>query len=542
LKKLYSLFLAVLLVGLFSQFLALPTVHAQTVEWESNTEPAIISDYIFGNYCYSQLFTVGMVGHSVTSVSLFIYSFGNPSGNATVAIRAIVNSYPSGPNLTIGTIAPSSLQPSSPAWVSFAMSPYNLSAYTRYCIILSFPSGTINSPIVWLASSSTENLQYSIDGGNTWSFGVTGQTFTYQIWGNVVSGMYPYVYTFIGPIDEASGTSVNQTVTVSVYQTSGVFNFTLNGNYTYYSAMAPQFFEEYLGGNVTRIYYPVPAYFGDSETVYVFLPDSPYYTYYVSITDVLGITNAYVESYISLNGSNVVVERRPYSMNNLIPFTLHFGGSYGFRIWCSQGFYDNGVTTPADPSTPVSITVSALNFPSTAISYGNLTVFTQRTSATTIQVLYQDLNNETGTVSTQIYQGSQLMDSDNQTTSGTYSLTWNNAQPTLTYTVTVTSSTSYYGTLSWSWTLPPYSITTSSFNLSFLGNWLGVDGAQVFGFFLCLLVFGCFSSKDRYVGTVITVFLAGFLTYIGWLNIPTGMLTFVGSLAILYALSNRRPA
>jgi len=355
---------------------------------------------------------------------------------------------------------------------------------------------------------------------------------------NATTPHYPYTYTFLGMFSEQTGLLIGN-ATVTVYSPFlSPFNVTVNGSATVNLQYMPSYFQIQLGYNYSRYYTPIYP----TETICVFQPESPYTTYYVGITDFLGMRNATVESYVSLNGTTFTVERRPFTPNNKIPFTLTQFTQYGFRVRCSQGTYDFGSWITGDPSLLISFTVSPANFPFQTITYGNLSISVLRRNDTWVEILYADSGNETVSVTVQMYYRDNsvltLLWTGSEPTESGYTYNWYDANRYVDYVASVTVVHSVHGTLHWAFPLPD-PLIAPGLDLSIFGVF-PFESRQLVGFVLVLLLFACFSVREAHVGLLLSIGLAAFLTYVQWLALSWSAISICLCLAVLWALSRRR--
>jgi len=135
--------------------------------------------YVRSSQWYAQTFTIGTVGpnknHNITSVKLKLYRSGSP-GTFTVGIRETdANGHPTGSDLTSGTIDGDSLTTdTNGAWYEISLTPYELTAGTKYAIVARAPSGSSSKYVSWRVDSTNPsytggNMEYSNDSGSSWS-------------------------------------------------------------------------------------------------------------------------------------------------------------------------------------------------------------------------------------------------------------------------------------------------------------------------------------------------------------------------------------
>jgi len=345
-------------------------------------------------------------------------------------------------------------------------------------------------------------------------------------------------YVFHGPFNENTGLKEGN-ITVWVYPASGTpYNFTLDGEETIEEEQRPLYFRFNLSEyNYSRFYKPRSDY----EEIYVFHPEDPYYYYLIDLIDLVGVSNGYFETYITVNGTSYTVERRQIIHGNKLPFVFTWGWEYGFRVVCDQGTYDFGHHTPLAEQT-LTVTLSPFSFPSGYTTYEDISLTANRTSNTQIVVAYEDSAERTNYVNVTVYRVARkntlVKEYSTQQDTNTLSLEWNNAEGDKDYIVKITVNHADYGTLTWSFNCHKISGGTNPWDFDFLGNW-PIDSSQIIGFAIVMCVFACFSAKDSALGLFVGIVVAAFLVYIGWLAISWTLVSIALCLAVFYALSRR---
>jgi len=338
--------------------------------------------------------------------------------------------------------------------------------------------------------------------------------------------------------NENTGTKEGN-ITVWVYPASGSpYNFTLDGEETVEEEQRPLYFRFNLSEyNFSRFYAPRSDY----EEIYVFVPEDPYYYYSIDLIDLVGVSNGYFETYITVNSTSYTIERRQIIHGNKLPFIFTWGWEYGFRVVCDQGTYDLGHHTPLTEQT-ITVTLSPFSFPSGYTTYEDITLTANRTSSTQITVVYEDSAERTNYVNVTIYRVARknklIKEYSTQQDTNTLSLTWKNAEADKDYIVKIIVNHADYGTLSWSFNCHRVSGGSNPWDFDFLGTW-PVDSSQIIGFAIVMCVFACFSAKDSALGLLVGIVVAAFLVYIGWLAISWTLVAVALCLAVFYALSRR---
>ena len=142
--------------------------------------------WVHENNWYAQTFTPSQA-HSIAWVKLKLSRTGSP-GTSTVSIKATDGSgHPTGADLTSGTIDGNNLTTDSEgAWYIISLTPYVLSASTKYAIVVRAPSGNIGNRLNWRFDGSSPtyaggNFEHSDDAGSSWT-AYTGRDFMFEEW------------------------------------------------------------------------------------------------------------------------------------------------------------------------------------------------------------------------------------------------------------------------------------------------------------------------------------------------------------------------
>jgi len=144
---------------------------------------------MYGSNWYAQTFTPS-VAHKIASVKLKLYRSGSP-GTVTVSIRATDgNGHPTGSDLCSSTINGDTLTTSSSgAWYEITLgSGYDLSAGTKYAIVVRSPNGNWSNRLYWRRDRSSPTYaggcrESSTNNGSTWSSSTT-RDMMFEEWGN----------------------------------------------------------------------------------------------------------------------------------------------------------------------------------------------------------------------------------------------------------------------------------------------------------------------------------------------------------------------
>jgi hypothetical protein len=217
----------------------------------------------------------------------------------------------------------------------------------------------------------------------------------------------------------------------------------------------------------------------------------------------------------------------------MVTLNLKGYGIYAVSVEGSDGFsYNYGYITMS--STAVTLTISALSFPNDVLmQYKYLRIWASRPSDTDIMVSYEDTNLNTTTVSYEIFFANGTV-AYTQTHTGENSFVdiWTGADADTTYYLEANVTQATFGTSTFSQVLLRDGASTSPIDLSFLGDW-PVDPTQIFWGLIIFIVFGCFSVINSYIGGFAGVATAIILSWLGWIQIPSGALVAAMCVAIM---------
>jgi len=325
------------------------------------------------------------------------------------------------------------------------------------------------------------------------------------------------------------------TINVTLYKsTEAPETFELNGTETKNVEAVPVCFHFDLGYNQSRIYYLKDEF----EEIYVFKPSEPYYAYYFTVIDYVGITDGYLESLINVNGTNRIVERWSLEILNRIPFILSWGTVYTIRLVCDEGTHIWGSFMAKGDQSQQLLIMPGM-FPITYPGL-NLTVNAARMNETWIQVNYTDNADLTNWVKMDIQHKSGFTwatDYTQNQTGNTHQLDWTSADENVDYVVSVTAyRNGEQKTWSFSCPVPPTTTNPWEDLLDVLGEW-PIPAKNVIGLFIVLMFFGIFSYYNMPLGCVVGVIIAGVLTYIGWLDLSWNLIALAGAVAVFAAIA-----
>ncbi|RLI85623.1 MAG: hypothetical protein DRP01_05835 [Archaeoglobales archaeon] len=359
-------------------------------------------------------------------------------------------------------------------------------------------------------------------------------------------------YIFFGPYYE-DGTACFTPVTVHIYsETQNPYTFTLDGDTETIDWVEPV---TYITWNIsdptynkTRVIYPDPTL--SQQEIYIFVPnpDTPSYLYTFNVVDMVGVTDAYLETRINVNGTARTVERQKLDVVNEVPFWMMWSQRYQLRLTCNRGTAVWSFIALTDVEQTLLITPDLFNY----TAYGRyLTVNATRLNSTCIQVRYYDPTERTTVIQVKI---KHKTNTTTFTTDYTYSkitptdetVLWNNADPETDYYVDIfanyyVASEDTYKVLTWNFTCPRLGATTNPWeNLFTVLGTFPFNPSNLFGVLITLAVFAVFSYYTVDVAAFLAVLTAATLTYIGWLSISWTAITLAFTIAIFIALQHKK--
>lgn len=397
------------------------------------------------------------------------------------------------------------------------------------------------------ASLAGETIQWQIYANNTAanfaSCGVQNLTLTLPTQG----------YVLAGPYYEDNGQVANRTVPVTVYYDNGeTEQHLLNGTLGYATLIVlnPDLTPTYLSWpatdslNYTRLYYLTDT---THASIKIFVPneDSTPQIYQFTISDYAGMSNPYITSGITVDGTLdnqfYIVERKPITVST-VSFVMEQWHGYTIVFESDQGTYSQAFS--AENSFYTNLNAGPLLFsrPSLPTDYAAKGLLY---NATTIQVWYADYDNITSSLNYTISSGSGnsltveyslFIDDFNSTyPSGLYSYYWTQRDSAVDYLVTVKAVRNGVDCY-WSFAVSADSVPNPFDGLlDFLGDLPnGVDASQVVcGFIVVLGGLGVFSYYGSAAGCAFSWIMACILSVIGWYIIGVPMLVFSAFITVL---------
>ena len=183
--------------------------------YESYTTGGYASYYFCGTQWIAQTFTP-QTSHKITSVKLEFDRYPAAIGTITASIRATdAGGHPTGGDLCSGTMD-GNLLTGSPAWYTITLgSGYNLSAGTKYAIVVRISSDCSTSFANWYFNSSGTYPygwgELSGNSGSSWASS-TGYDFMFEEWGDPVGASQTATFS----LSPTNGSTISGTFAVTL--------------------------------------------------------------------------------------------------------------------------------------------------------------------------------------------------------------------------------------------------------------------------------------------------------------------------------------
>jgi hypothetical protein len=484
--------------------------------------------------CFAPLLTQNT--HALTEEYLVIYGVGGVYSvtvyDNTYSYGVTITSFPtsgtyfsyfSGDSLTLTVVAQSGNQPFQNWNVSGSIStsnPYTATFGASTYAVVTCMGTSYTYTFYGLYDENSGHLLYNLLYGNLLSS-----------WG-YYEGVYVTAYFNNGanPVTFAVNNSATQS-TIETFNTQPLYfyyglwhyyyDFALYQHNANITTQTPNL-SDYT--NIYREYY-----LGTTETsgtYYIYASSTVQLSNYEFSIRALGgvsIGNLMTASRI-IGGATQIVEQFPIDSLNNVVFALEPNTVYSLTL------SGNGVTAYSfgnvvTSTSPIVLTVSALSFPSNVIyQYPYVTIYASRPDSTDILVSYQDLKNQTLSVSYTITdQLGNLVYSASHGAIYGWADDWSGTQANITYYLSATTTGSVFGVSTYSQILAASNAQTTPISLSIFGDWgtIGISNPdQIIWLLIALAVFLCFSALNAYLGGFAGVCVAAFFAWEGWLHIP----------------------
>lgn len=345
----------------------------------------------------------------------------------------------------------------------------------------------------------------------------------------------PEMYTMMGAYNEDGirDGAINCTLT-RVGQ--GATTFELDGTYLANASTTGVVFRFDIGYNESRTFHVY-----GNETIYVMKPYDPYYNYYFSVIDTIGLEWGYLESIVNLNGTDRVCERQNIDIVSDIPFTWSWGRSYTIKLVCNLGEYTYG-TYVAGAKSEFDIIITSDLFPTLPTDIRNLSVSATRINASWIQAVYIDVNSSTNWVEFSFYEyGNSTSFLQYNTTSQTVTYNWYSAASYTSYYVIANVSHQDLGFKYWTFPCPAPNLDSANpfAALTLLGDF-PFDITQLPAILLIIVVALAFTWYNAPIGIIASLLVAFILAWIGWLSIGWTWLSLAGSMGFVLAIAMQK--
>lgn len=347
-----------------------------------------------------------------------------------------------------------------------------------------------------------------------------------------------YQFQFHGPYVEGTTNEYPNNATVIFHYYDGsTYNVTGNHTFSYSASNPPLYFTfvySFTGGEATHDYWLT----SDELTASLSAAVDVYLSFSEDATPIVinirALGGIEVDGLVSVT-NNVVVEQKPVDDNNVVSFNLSPYEIYSVTLESVGGseytFENINVYT-----SPITLTVSPLSFPSSVmLQYKYLHIWASRPSSTEIQVSYEDTNEQTLSVDYTLSFENGTVAYWSHHVGNSFVDLWTGASSNITYYLDAEVSQVEFGNLTFAQVLLRDGASSSPIDLSFLGDW-PVDPTQVFWMIVILIIFGCFSVLNAYVGGFAGVAVAIVLAWLGWIDVPQGSLVAAMCIVIMAAI------
>ena len=285
--------------------------------------------------------------------------------------------------------------------------------------------------------------------------------------------------------------------------------------------------------NYTRSYY-----FYQDETfdeVWIFIPRAtePCYPYTFVPADFYGMKDPYLSTQINVGGVIRTVERKKVETNQVTFFMIQWH-NYDLTWRCDQGTYTQSFN--AENTFTTSLVILAGAFAETTSTMPSASA--GRINSTCVHITYADSMEATYwlflNITHQASGGGYQVDYEINTTASSYNLYWNVADADTDYVVYIVAYT-YTGLWSWRYPCPVTPTSTNPFEglLNFIGDWQGINPAQIPAAILILLFLAIGSSKSTGISCLLAWIVAVILAVMGWYVASAPTFAFAGATSIL---------
>lgn len=382
-----------------------------------------------------------------TSVKFRLNKNNSPTGISHATIYAStgtygVNATPTG--LPLGTSTGVDVSTFNGGWFSYNFtSAIHLTPGIYFVVYENPETGTItaaNYPALYVKNPGADPGNAALYANGVW-IPQAAIDCGYYLYGYTTE---PYEYQFENTYYE-NGTIYHPPQEITATGTGFTETFNVSGGITEYFTTEPDAFYWDIGGGYARYIYS----FG-SEALTMTMPESTFYSYGFTIKDYtgkLGLGDAYLEAYRTINGTETLIERMKIIQPNPVPLNLVFGRTYHLKILFADGTrYDWGYYL-AGTDTTATILIRSSTFTDQAhIIYNVIYVeATRSTDGQTITINYNDTRTNTiwaNVTITRRNDGLVLFAARNN---DTYTLNWANANASLGYVVSVNGVHSDFG-------------------------------------------------------------------------------------------------
>jgi hypothetical protein len=281
------------------------------------------------------------------------------------------------------------------------------------------------------------------------------------------------------------------------------------------------------------------------ENIYICVPDpdTSVYQYSFIVNDIAGISNAFLESDINVNGFNRLVERKRIDGINPVVFWMSQFHRYSITLVCDKGTYVYGSGFEAGTTASTEITISQFSFPIT-YSYYNVSISGVRTNSSYCSVYYSDNLSQTNSLNISIIylSGSTwTLQYSVTSTSQTTTMTYNGLSGSRDYIANITANRS---TGVYSWKVPLSYSNASGTDIFASMNALFPDSPVPVSNFLGLFILFCLFAIFSYIYLELALFLVALFNIIfvaiGMMQTPYTVLSLSMTIVVFASIKRYR--
>lgn len=480
-----------------------------------------------------QTFTCNFTGN-IESAIFSLAKVGNPTGNVEVRLYASSGTVPTGAVLaSTDSLNVATLGAGFALYTFNFTSNYELQDGTEYCITIVLTSGVVNGAnyvsVGIDATAPSHSGNAFLNNGAAWAVSAGVDTIFY------VYARPTYEYVFSDTYFENSTLYVPP-VNVTYTELGINKEFNTSGGYTLLTGTNIESFYWNIGGGYVRRIYSV-----ESENFTITMPEGTFYAYGFTVKDYtgkLGLGNAYLEAYRTINGTETLVERMKIVQPNPTVLNLVFGRTYHIQVLFADGSrYDWGYFLAGTDTTNI-IIIRSTDFTDQAhMIYNIIQVDAQRSAdGVTITVDYNDTRADTVWANVTIQRRGGAVVLNAARNNDTYTLNWASADPDYGYIVSINGEHGDFGEWGYVWIFDEDETFPDAPSLDGIWDW-GL-GANLGGWLTVMVAVLGFSKVLKARALIAGIAVATLTNYIGFSVWSQNQLIFGWVFAVVVALAS----